>query len=53
MSDGLGCLSSMIITIIFWGIVAFLYFHPPGLEDIPWFVAGASIWIIIHESKKK
>lgn len=53
MSDGGGCLWTMAIVVIFWGIVAFLFIHPPGLEDIPWFVAGGSVWIIIHESKKK
>jgi hypothetical protein len=43
----------MAVIVIFWGAVAWLFVHPPGPEDIPWLIAGVSIWIIIHESKKK
>ena len=47
MSSESGCLNILLIAVVFWGGLAWLIFHPPSLEDIPWFVAGISIYIIL------
>lgn len=47
-----GCLWAIALLIASWVGISYLIFHPPGTEDIPWFVAGASVFIILKFRKQ-